>query len=81
MAGAGKTAMMTKAQLRMYIEQVLREGSQEIFVFNSDETLYGTGLVNDEIFIHDGATVTIGEGTTITIMPPELGTFGRKSTI
>ena len=71
---------MTKGQLRMYIERVLREGSQKLFVFDSDETLYGTGLVNDEMFIHDGTTITIGEGATITIMPPELGTFARKST-
>ena len=67
---------MTKGQLRMYIEKVLREG--EIAIFNSNIEL-GSGFLNS-IVISDGVTVTIAENETVTILPSEIMTTRRSTT-
>ena len=67
---------MTKGQLRMYIEKVLREG--EIAIFNSNIEL-GSGFLNS-IVISDGVTVTITENETVTILPSEIMTTRRSTT-
>tara|TARA_R110001583_G_scaffold63394_5_gene185712 strand:- start:2427 stop:2654 length:228 start_codon:yes stop_codon:yes gene_type:complete len=75
MSGTG-IGKMTKGQLRMYIEKVLREG--EIAIFNSNIEL-GSGFLNS-IVISDGVTVTITENETVTILPSEIMTTRRSTT-
>tara|TARA_R110001592_G_scaffold67014_1_gene205689 strand:- start:85 stop:312 length:228 start_codon:yes stop_codon:yes gene_type:complete len=75
MSGTG-IGKMTKGQLRMYIEKVLREG--EIAIFNSNIEL-GSGFLNS-IVISDGVTVTIAENETVTILPSEIMTTRRSTT-
>ena len=76
MAGTGKTAMMTKGQLRMYIEKVLREG--EVVIFNSNIEL-SSGFLNS-IVISDGVTVAVAENETVTILPSEIMTTRSPTT-
>lgn len=64
---------MSKGQLRLYIERVIRE-AQKTIVFNSDNILYGSGFTND-ITVQSGVTLVIAEGAIVTIMPSEIGTF------
>jgi hypothetical protein len=71
------TSNMSKGQLRLFIERVMREG--QAIVFSSDNILYGTGFTND-IIVQQGVTLTIAEGEVITIMPLEIGIFSRRST-
>jgi hypothetical protein len=75
MAGTG-IGKMTKGQLRMYIEQVLREG--EPAIFNSNMEL-GSGFLGSMI-IPDGVTITITENETVIILPPEIKTTRRSTT-
>ena len=67
---------MTKGQLRLFIERVLKEG--EPAIFNSNMEL-STGYLGS-ILISDGITITIAENETVTLMPSEI-MITRRTTI
>lgn len=66
MAGAGKTAMMTKGQLRMFIEKVLLgvHGS----VISVDTVLSHSGYIDGNLIVKDSVTVEVTEDMTVTIL-------------
>ena len=56
---------MTKGQLRMFIEQVLRDGEPVSFSTNTE---LSSGFLST-FEIPDGVTVTIAENEIVTILP------------